>query len=113
MFARRLRRGGVAETMPSRRTVISSDRSITSCSLCEMKISPRPSAVSWRKRREQSSTSGGSAPRGLVEHQQLRVSVQRLQDLGALPLPNGQLPDVGVGVDLEPVLFGHLDPGAS
>ena len=44
----------------------------------------------------------------LVEHEHLGVAVQRLEDLGALALADGELPDVRVRIDLQAVPLGHL-----
>jgi hypothetical protein len=46
--------------------------------------------------------------RGLVEDQDAGVAVQRLQDLDALLLADGELPDARVGLHRQAVALGKL-----
>ena len=44
----------------------------------------------------------------LIEDEELGVAVQGLEDLGALSLADRELPDVGVGVDVQSVALRHF-----
>ena len=50
----------------------------------------------------------GQHRRRLVEHEHPRAAVQRAEDLDALLLPDGDVLDAGVRVDLQPVALGEL-----
>ena len=51
---------------------------------------------------------GGEHSRGLIQHQDLAVAVQGLQDLDPLLLAHGQLPHLGVGIDEQLILVTEL-----
>ena len=97
---------------PARSTVIRSESSSTSRILCEMKTRPRPSVDHLAEDDEEVVDLLRREHRGrLVEDQQRDVPVERLDDLHPLALADRELPDHGVGVDLEPVALGQLaDP---
>ena len=84
----------VATERPPRSTVTRSETAVTSFSLCEMKITVRPSATICRS---VANSTGGLLRRQhggrLVEDQDARVAVERLQDLDPLLLAERELPD--------------------
>ena len=85
----------------------------TSRSLWVMKMIDLPAATRLRMTVEEVvDLAGGEHRGGLVEDQDLRVAEQRLDQLDALLLADGQVADLRVGIDLEPVALGQLDdPG--
>ena len=97
---------------PARSTVMRSESSRTSRILCEMKTRPRPSSTIWRRTREEVVDLARRQHRGrLVEDEQRGVAIERLDDLDALALADGELPDDRGRVDVEPVAGGELaDP---
>ena len=101
--------GSVSISFPRRRTVIRSATSSTSFSLCVMKITDLPRSVSDADdleellrllRREHR--------RRLVEDEDVRLAVERLEDLDALLLADGDVLDPRARVDGEPVAVGDL-----
>ena len=46
---------------------------------------------------------------GLVEHEDVALAIQRLEDLHALADADGQVLDRGIGIHVEPVLVRQLD----
>ena len=104
----------VATVVPRRMTVISSATSSTSSSLCEMKMTVRPSAFELAQVVEElvdllRHEHGG----GLVEDEDLGAAVEHLEDLDALPVADAQVLDQPVRLDVEAVGVGDLlDPAA-
>ena len=94
---------------PPRSTVTRSATAVTSCSLCEMKMTVRPSAAI--ERRVTNSALGllwREHRRRLVEDQDARLSVERLEDLHPLLLADRELPDSRARLDGDPVALAEL-----
>ena len=80
--------------LPPRSTSTRSPTAITSLSLCEMKMIDRPLADQQPQRGEQRLGLRRRQHRGrLVEDQDARIAVERLQDLDPLPLADRQRAD--------------------
>ena len=95
--------------MPRRITVIASATASTSSSLCEMKMTVSPSAVSSRRLSKSSSTSCGTST--AVGSSRMRIfapAVEHLEDLDPLPVADAEILDERVGLDAEPVGVGDL-----
>ena len=95
-------RGTVSIVLPRRRTVIRSAISSTSFSLCEMKITDRPSRTSARRISKSSPASCGV--RTAVGSSRINTSaraVERLQDLDPLLLADADVLHLRLGVDGE------------
>ena len=85
---------------PPRSTVTRSATAITSWSLCEMKMIVRPSAAIARSvAKSPSRLLRRQHRRRLVEDQDARVAVERLEDLHPLLLADRELPDPRARVD--------------
>ena len=103
--------------VPRRMTVIESATLRTSSSLCEMKMTVRPSRLSSAQVAEQlvdllRHEHGGR----LVEDQDAGAAVEHLGDLDPLPVADAEVLDQLVGIEVEGVAVGDLaDParGAS
>ena len=79
-----------------------------------MKITVRPSAAISRMRLEEHVRLLRRQHRGrLVEDQDARLAVERLQDLDALLLAERELPDAGARIDGEPVALRELGDAAA
>ena len=99
----------VATTLPRRTTVIRSAMAITSLSLCVMKTMDVPLSRSVAHDADQLVDLLRGQHRGrLVENQDLGVVGECLDDLHALLDSHRDVLDDRVGVDGEPVPFGHL-----
>ena len=102
----------VATTRPPRSTVMRSETASTSCSLCEMKTIGAAVGRHRAQRLEERARLLRRQHRGrLVEDQDARVAVERLEDLDALLLADRELPDARARVDGEAELIrqrGHL-----
>ena len=104
----------VPTVVPRRMTVIASATLRTSSSLCEMKMTVRPSRLSSREVAEQlvdllRHQDGGR----LVEDQDAGAAVEHLGDLDPLPGADAEVLDQHVGVEVEGVAVGDLeDPAA-
>ena len=95
--------------LPRRSTVIRSAISSTSSSLWLMKTIDFPSARRRRRFSNRSPRLRRGEHRGrLVQDQDLDAAVERLQDLDALLLADGEVLDRRVRIDLEPVRVGEL-----
>ena len=95
-------------TCPPRSTVTRSATAFTSCSLCEMKITVRPSAAIVRSVSKSASASCGvSTAVGSSRIRIARLAVERLEDLDALLLADRELPDPRARVDREPVALAR------
>ena len=104
---------GRDRSCPPRSTVTRSETAFTSCSLCEMKMIVRPSSAITRS---VSNSDVGllrrQHRRRLVEDQDPRLAVERLQDLDALLLAERELPDARARVDGDPVALAELGDAA-
>ena len=97
-------------TRPRRRTTTSSATSRTSLSLWVMKMIVVPVAVRDRMIPNSSSVSNGREHgAGLVEHEDVALAVEGLEDLDPLADADRQVLDPRVRVDAELVLLGQVD----
>ena len=105
----------VATSLPARSTAIRSDTRSTSVSLWLMKMIDKPFGHQARERREQRGRLlRRQHRRRLVEDQDPRVAIKRLQDLDALALADGQRADARVRIDAQSeLLAGRDEPRAS
>ena len=79
--------------------------SITSLSLWVMKMIDLPLSISVCRILKSPSTSCGvKHGRRLVQDQDVRRSVKDLDDFNSLLYPHGKVLDVGIRIDLQPVL---------
>ena len=94
----------VATVVPRRMTVISSATASTSSSLCEMKMTVRPSRLELAQVAEELVDLLRDQHRGrLVEDEDPGAAVEHLEDLDPLPVADAEVLDQRVGVDVEPV----------
>ena len=94
----------VATVVPRRITVISSATESTSSSLCEMKMTVRPSRLELAQVVEELVDLLRHQHRGrLVEDQDPRAAVEDLEDLDPLPVADAEVLDQRVRVDVQAV----------
>ena len=94
---------------PSRRIVTRSVIAVTSWSLWVTNSTVRPSAARRLSTANSASRSGRRQHGGrLIENEDARVAIERLQNLDALAHADGEFADRGVGVDGQAMALGKL-----